>query len=236
MLQSGHGSRDRRTDGQTDGRTDRRTNGVKPIYPPTTSLFGGYNKFYAYICWQPGSRYSNEEHSWDVAIELLEQSFVIPLRSQYINAVFRCETMGVTELCETVLGSIRAYHPLMPEQNARQFAGVECKCKILRKNVFWFKHYWNLFPWIKLTMGQHWFRKWLGANRRQAITWTNDDPVHSVFQVKLKLGQGCYQSLEARRCHVIHGVRQVLLYRRRLGSLQVPAELDRADLISDAKL
>ena len=40
MLQSGHGSRDRRTDGQTDGQTD----GVKPIYPPTTSLFGGYKK------------------------------------------------------------------------------------------------------------------------------------------------------------------------------------------------
>ena len=37
MLQSGHCSRDRRTDGQTDGQTD----GVKPIYPPTTSLFGG---------------------------------------------------------------------------------------------------------------------------------------------------------------------------------------------------
>ena len=42
MLQSGHGSRDRRTDGRTDRRTDRRTDGVKPIYPPTTSLFGGY--------------------------------------------------------------------------------------------------------------------------------------------------------------------------------------------------
>ena len=27
-----------------DGRTDRQTDGVKPIYPPTTSLCGGYNK------------------------------------------------------------------------------------------------------------------------------------------------------------------------------------------------
>ena len=41
MLQSGHSSRDRRTDGQTDG--------VKPIYPPTTSLFGGYNYVQKYI-------------------------------------------------------------------------------------------------------------------------------------------------------------------------------------------
>ena len=34
--QSGHGRRDRQKDGRTDGQTD----GVKPIYPPTTSLFG----------------------------------------------------------------------------------------------------------------------------------------------------------------------------------------------------
>ena len=31
------------TEGMWDGRTDRRTDGVKPIYPPTTLLFGGYN-------------------------------------------------------------------------------------------------------------------------------------------------------------------------------------------------
>ena len=29
------------TEGMWDGRTDRRTDGVKPIYPPTTLLFGG---------------------------------------------------------------------------------------------------------------------------------------------------------------------------------------------------
>ena len=38
-LQSGHGMRGRWTDGRTDGRTD----GVKPIYPPTTSLCRGHN-------------------------------------------------------------------------------------------------------------------------------------------------------------------------------------------------
>ena len=37
------GGTDGRTDGRTDRQTDRRTDGVKPIYPPTTSLFGGYN-------------------------------------------------------------------------------------------------------------------------------------------------------------------------------------------------
>ena len=32
--------------GRTDGRTNRWTDGVKPIHPPTTSLCGGYNKYY----------------------------------------------------------------------------------------------------------------------------------------------------------------------------------------------
>ena len=31
------------TDGQTDGRMDRQTDGVKPIYPPTTSFCWGYD-------------------------------------------------------------------------------------------------------------------------------------------------------------------------------------------------
>ena len=35
--------------GRTDGRTDRRTDGVKPIYPPTTSLCGGYNNHLHYL-------------------------------------------------------------------------------------------------------------------------------------------------------------------------------------------
>ena len=43
MLQSGHGTRDGRTNGQTDG--------VKPIYPPTTSLFGGYNNLKSRKLW-----------------------------------------------------------------------------------------------------------------------------------------------------------------------------------------
>ena len=42
-LQSRHGMWDGGMDGQKDGRTDGQTDGVKPIYSPTTSLFGGYN-------------------------------------------------------------------------------------------------------------------------------------------------------------------------------------------------
>ena len=30
---------------------------------------------------------------------------------------------------------------------------------------FRFKFHWNLFPWVQLTMNQHWFRYWLGAEQ-----------------------------------------------------------------------
>ena len=39
------------------------------------------------------------------------------------------------------------------------------------------KYHWSLFPKAQLTTSQYWFRQWLGAVRRQAITWTNADPV-----------------------------------------------------------
>ena len=43
---------------------------------------------------------------------------------------------------------------------------------------FRFKFYRNRFQGVQLTISQHWFRYWLVPNRRQAITWINDDPVH----------------------------------------------------------
>ena len=30
---------------------------------------------------------------------------------------------------------------------------------------FWFKFHWNLFQRVKLTIFQHWFRKWLGTDQ-----------------------------------------------------------------------
>ena len=27
------------------------------------------------------------------------------------------------------------------------------------------KFYWNIFPWVQLTISQHWFRYWLGAGQ-----------------------------------------------------------------------
>ena len=49
------GRTDGRTDRRMDRRMDRRTDGVKPIYPPTTSLFGGYKNKSSQncACWWP---------------------------------------------------------------------------------------------------------------------------------------------------------------------------------------
>ena len=43
---------------------------------------------------------------------------------------------------------------------------------------FKFKFHWNLFPGVQLTISQHGSGNGLALSRREAITWTNDDPVH----------------------------------------------------------
>ena len=45
-------------------------------------------------------------------------------------------------------------------------------------NNFCLKFHWSLFLMIQLTIAQHWFRKWLGAEWRQYIIWTNADLIH----------------------------------------------------------
>ena len=43
--------------------------------------------------------------------------------------------------------------------------------------VFWIEFHLSLFLRIRLTTSQHWSRQWIDTKKRQAITWTNDDPV-----------------------------------------------------------
>ena len=40
-----------------------------------------------------------------------------------------------------------------------------CSQHIQMHFVFWFEFHWSLFPRVQLTMSQHWFRKWLGAEQ-----------------------------------------------------------------------
>ena len=46
------------------------------------------------------------------------------------------------------------------------------KCLFLFE--FKFKFHWSVFPSIQLTIWQHWFRKWLGAEQVTSLIWTND--------------------------------------------------------------
>ena len=48
--------------------------------------------------------------------------------------------------------------------------------------VFRFKFHWSLFPWVQLTVSQHWFGQWLGT---EVITWSNADPVYRCICVAL---------------------------------------------------
>ena len=51
-----------------------------------------------------------------------------------------------------------------PKQNGRDFADVIFRCIFLMKNfVVWLKFHWSIFLRVRLTITQHWFRQWLGA-------------------------------------------------------------------------
>ena len=53
-----------------------------------------------------------------------------------------------------------------PGQNDRHFADNIFKCIFMNgKFIFWFDLHWSLFLSIQLTMSQHWFRYWLGAEQ-----------------------------------------------------------------------
>ena len=44
--------------------------------------------------------------------------------------------------------------------------------------VFWLKFQWSLFLRVQLAVTQHWLDNGLAPNRRQAIIWSNADPIH----------------------------------------------------------
>ena len=46
-----------------------------------------------------------------------------------------------------------------------------------KNDVFLLEFHWSLSKKVWLKMCQRWFRKWQGAIRHQALTWTNDDQV-----------------------------------------------------------
>ena len=64
-------------------------------------------------------------------------------------------------------------------QNGRHFTDDIFNAFSWRKSsVFWFEFHWSLFVRVQLTIIQCWFNYGLLLNRRQAIIWTNADPVY----------------------------------------------------------
>ena len=96
---------------------------------------------------------------------------------------------------------------LRPEQNGCHFAVLPCwgrhKVAAIFRTTFsnafsWIKMYefrvrihLSLFLSVQLTTRQHWFSgNGLAPNRRQAISWTNANPVH--WRIYAALGRGLH--------------------------------------------
>ena len=71
------GSTERTRDaGRMDRQKDGRTDGVKPIYPPTTSLCGGYNE----KCLSVGKRTSSKfVHWWPLILRIIQKAMYLQI-------------------------------------------------------------------------------------------------------------------------------------------------------------
>ena len=70
-----------------------------------------------------------------------------------------------TLFCYSVAPFIALVYSAPPGQNNRHFPDNIFKCIFMNKNGFGFGLHWRLFLRVQLTIFQHWFRKWLGANQ-----------------------------------------------------------------------
>ena len=55
--------------------------------------------------------------------------------------------------------------------------------------VCWFKFHWSLFLRVQLTITSNGLDNGLAPNRRQAIIWTNADPIHRRIYAALEGGE-----------------------------------------------
>ena len=67
------------------------------------------------------------------------------------------------------------FNTLRLKQNCRHFADDIFKCSWMKMYEFRLRFHWNLFLRLELTISQHWFRWWLGAN--QATSHYLSEPI-----------------------------------------------------------
>ena len=79
---------------------------------------------------------------------------------------------------------------LRPRQNGRYFPDDNFKCIFLNENV-WISIAVSLkfVPRVQLTIFQHWFREWLGADQATTIIWTHDGLVWWRIYASLGLNE-----------------------------------------------
>ena len=75
--------------------------------------------------------------------------------------------------------SFLLYFPLYLESVSNAFSWM----KMIR---FRFKFHWSLFPWVQLTINQHWFREWLDA--KQVISHCLNQWWPSSWSIYVPLG------------------------------------------------
>ena len=80
----------------------------------------------------------------------------------------------------------------------------------MKSFVLWLKFHWNLLLPAQLTITQHWLNNGLklAPNRRQAIIWTNADPIH--WRIYGALGGDELKTAHKRNC--CHGQTMGYLY------------------------
>ena len=121
----------------TAGGTDGRTDGVKPVYPPTTSLFVGIT-----------SDAMGRSRPCSALVQVMPWCQMAP--SHYLNQCWLTITETVRNMPEWHWGCDE-----MNNISQRTFSNIFSSVKLFE---FWLTFHWNLFLRVQLTIFQHWFR------------------------------------------------------------------------------
>ena len=74
------------------------------------------------------------------------------------------------------------FNTLRPRQNCGHFIDNIFKCIFLNDTFWILNQNWNMFLMVWLTIGQHWFRLWLGAEH---VLWHSWRLISSTFSAVL---------------------------------------------------
>ena len=89
------------------------------------------------------------------------------------------ENMLLNTYCAAHWAAPSSINSASPGQDDHHFTYDIFKCILLLKSfVFWLKFHWSLYEWSNWQWPNIGLNNALAPNRRQAIIWTNADPIH----------------------------------------------------------